>query len=99
MRGDGKGSSYYAGEGAGSLVGAISDGKFRAAQAGWLRSHACPTAAHRCSCICQSSPWSLRMTRGLRPRIYLAGPEVFLPEARAIGAAKCRLAAEAGLEG
>jgi nucleoside 2-deoxyribosyltransferase len=34
-----------------------------------------------------------------RPRIYLAGPEVFLPEARAIGAEKCRLAAEAGLEG
>jgi nucleoside 2-deoxyribosyltransferase len=34
-----------------------------------------------------------------RPRIYLAGPEVFLPDARAIGAEKCRLAAEAGLEG
>jgi nucleoside 2-deoxyribosyltransferase len=34
-----------------------------------------------------------------RPRIYLAGPEVFLPEARVIGAEKCRLAAEAGLEG
>ena len=34
-----------------------------------------------------------------RPRIYLAGPEVFLPEARAVGAEKCRLAAEAGLEG
>jgi nucleoside 2-deoxyribosyltransferase len=33
------------------------------------------------------------------PRIYLAGPEVFLPDARAIGAEKCRLAAEAGLEG
>ena len=39
------------------------------------------------------------MTRRLRPRVYLAGPEVFLPDARAIGAAKCRLAAEAGLEG
>jgi nucleoside 2-deoxyribosyltransferase len=34
-----------------------------------------------------------------RPRIYLAGPEVFLPDARAVGAEKCRLAAEAGLEG
>ena len=34
-----------------------------------------------------------------RPRIYLAGPEVFLPNAREIGAEKCRLAAEAGLEG
>jgi nucleoside 2-deoxyribosyltransferase len=34
-----------------------------------------------------------------RPRIYLAGPEVFLPDARAIGAEKCRLATEAGLEG
>ena len=34
-----------------------------------------------------------------RPRVYLAGPEVFLPDARAVGAEKCRLAAEAGLEG
>lgn len=34
-----------------------------------------------------------------RPRIYLAGPEVFLPNARAVGVEKCRLAAEAGLEG
>jgi nucleoside 2-deoxyribosyltransferase len=34
-----------------------------------------------------------------RPRIYLAGPEVFLPEARDVGAEKCRLAAAAGLEG
>jgi nucleoside 2-deoxyribosyltransferase len=34
-----------------------------------------------------------------RPRIYLAGPEVFLPDARAVGAEKCRLSAEAGLEG
>ena len=34
-----------------------------------------------------------------RPRIYLAGPEVFLPDARAVGAEKCRLAAEAGLRG
>ena len=37
------------------------------------------------------------MTR--RPHIYLAGPEVFLPDARAVGAEKCRLAAQAGLEG
>jgi nucleoside 2-deoxyribosyltransferase len=34
-----------------------------------------------------------------RPRIYLAGPEVFLPNARAVGEEKCRLAADAGLEG
>jgi nucleoside 2-deoxyribosyltransferase len=34
-----------------------------------------------------------------RPLIYLAGPEVFLPDAIAVGAQKCRLAAEAGLEG
>jgi nucleoside 2-deoxyribosyltransferase len=33
------------------------------------------------------------------PRIYLAGPEVFLPDAQAVGAEKCRLAAAAGLEG
>jgi len=39
------------------------------------------------------------MTRPHRPRIYLAGPEVFLPNARVIGMEKCRLAAEAGLEG
>jgi len=39
------------------------------------------------------------MTRSRRPRIYLAGPEVFLPNARAVGAEKCRLAAAAGLEG
>lgn len=32
-------------------------------------------------------------------RIYLAGPEVFLPEARAIGEAKARLCAAAGFEG
>jgi nucleoside 2-deoxyribosyltransferase len=37
------------------------------------------------------------MTRRLR--VYLAGPEVFLPNAREVGAEKCRLAAEAGLEG
>jgi len=39
------------------------------------------------------------MARSHRPRIYLAGPEVFLPNARAVGAEKCRLAADAGLEG
>ncbi len=33
------------------------------------------------------------------PRVYLAGPEVFLPDATRIGAEKCRLAAEAGFEG
>lgn len=32
-------------------------------------------------------------------RIYLAGPEVFLPDARVIGAAKCRLCDEMGFEG
>ena len=32
-------------------------------------------------------------------RIYLAGPEVFLPDALAIGREKARLAAEAGFEG
>ena len=36
---------------------------------------------------------------GCRRRIYLAGPEVFLPQARAVGREKCRLAAAAGLEG
>ncbi len=36
---------------------------------------------------------------GKRPRIYLAGPEVFLPHAKAIGAAKARLCADAGFEG
>ena len=35
----------------------------------------------------------------IAPRIYLAGPEVFHPRAREIGAAKCRLCAEMGLEG
>jgi nucleoside 2-deoxyribosyltransferase len=34
-----------------------------------------------------------------RPRIYLAGPEVFLPNAVEIGAEKRRAAAEAGFEG
>jgi nucleoside 2-deoxyribosyltransferase len=34
-----------------------------------------------------------------RPRIYLAGPEVFLPNANDIGAAKAALCAEAGFEG
>jgi nucleoside 2-deoxyribosyltransferase len=39
------------------------------------------------------------MTTDTRPRIYLAGPEVFLPDALAVGAEKCRLCAEAGFEG
>lgn len=34
-----------------------------------------------------------------RPRIYLAGPEVFLADAREVGREKCRICAEAGLEG
>jgi len=34
-----------------------------------------------------------------RRRIYLAGPEVFLPNAPELGAEKCRLVAAAGLEG
>ena len=34
-----------------------------------------------------------------RPRVYLAGPEVFLPNAREVGAEKCRIAAEAGVKG
>lgn len=33
------------------------------------------------------------------PRVYLAGPEVFLPDATRIGAEKCRLAGVAGFEG
>jgi len=37
--------------------------------------------------------------RANAPRVYLAGPEVFLPDATEIGAVKCRLAAEAGFEG
>jgi len=34
-----------------------------------------------------------------RPRIYLAGPEVFHPDAGEIGKAKCRLCADHGLDG
>lgn len=34
-----------------------------------------------------------------RRRIYLAGPEVFLPHAVALGAEKCRLVAAAGFDG
>jgi nucleoside 2-deoxyribosyltransferase len=34
-----------------------------------------------------------------RPRVYLAGPEVFLPDALAVGAAKARVCAEFGFEG
>lgn len=37
--------------------------------------------------------------RDSRPRIYLAGPEVFLPNAREVGAEKHRVATEAGFEG
>lgn len=40
-----------------------------------------------------------RSTRHSRVRIYLAGPEVFLPNAREVGAEKRRVAAEAGFEG
>jgi nucleoside 2-deoxyribosyltransferase len=39
------------------------------------------------------------MTSAPRKRIYLAGPEVFLPDAMAIGRAKADLASEAGFEG
>ncbi len=39
------------------------------------------------------------MTDDTRPRIYLAGPEVFLPDALVVGAEKCRLCAEVGFEG
>ena len=34
-----------------------------------------------------------------RPRVYLAGPDVFLPDALAVGEAKKRLCADHGLEG
>lgn len=34
-----------------------------------------------------------------RPRVYLAGPDVFLADAVAVGREKCRILAEAGLEG
>ncbi len=33
------------------------------------------------------------------PRIYLAGPDVFLPDAKAIGEAKCAICRDHGLEG
>lgn len=39
------------------------------------------------------------MSAASPPRVYLAGPEVFLPEARAVGEAKARLCADAGLVG
>jgi nucleoside 2-deoxyribosyltransferase len=39
------------------------------------------------------------MTSAPRKRIYLAGPEVFLPNAMAVGRAKADLASEAGFEG
>ena len=34
-----------------------------------------------------------------RPRVYLAGPEVFMPDPHEAGRRKCRLCAQAGLEG
>ena len=37
--------------------------------------------------------------RNSPPRIYLAGPEVFLPNARQVGEEKRRVSAEAGFEG
>lgn len=39
------------------------------------------------------------MTVQARKRIYMAGPEVFLPDAKAIGRAKALAAAEEGFEG
>jgi len=39
------------------------------------------------------------MTSAPRKRIYLAGPEVFLPDAMAVGRAKADMASEAGFEG
>ena len=39
------------------------------------------------------------MAQPPRPRIYLAGPEVFLPEAKAIGEAKAKLCADTGFVG
>ncbi|HTW93624.1 MAG TPA: nucleoside 2-deoxyribosyltransferase [Tepidisphaeraceae bacterium] len=40
-----------------------------------------------------------RKSAPARPRIYLAGPEVFLANAAEIGQAKCRLCAKYGFEG
>jgi nucleoside 2-deoxyribosyltransferase len=34
-----------------------------------------------------------------RPKLYLAGPDVFLPDAIEVGRIKCHLAADAGFEG
>lgn len=39
------------------------------------------------------------MSHTSTPRLYLAGPDVFLPDARTIGAVKKRICAEAGLAG
>lgn len=41
----------------------------------------------------------MALSSGARPRVYLAGPEVFFPNAVAQGAVKIRLSAEAGFEG
>lgn len=43
--------------------------------------------------------WPQSEAQPRRARIYLAGPEVFLPEARALGEAKARLCADAGFTG
>lgn len=45
------------------------------------------------------SPSSVPPSRPLQPRIYLAGPEVFLPEAAQLGKRKKALCAEYGFEG
>lgn len=39
------------------------------------------------------------MTEARRPRVYLAGPDVFYPKARAHGAAMCAVCAAAGWDG
>ncbi len=49
-------------------------------------------------CVTETPP-SAPPTPTLRPRIYLAGPEVFFPNAKEQGAEKKRLCAEFGFEG
>ncbi len=39
------------------------------------------------------------MTKPVPPRIYLAGPDVFLPNAQSIGSAKCDICQDHGLAG
>lgn len=41
----------------------------------------------------------IEMATGTAPKIYLAGPEVFLPQAQVVGNAKCAICREFGLEG